>query len=507
MIDGTPFLRLYAKTRNSQLKKHSPADTQRRQLLRLVSRAQKTQFGRDHRFSSIKSLAAYQEQVPLRTYEQFWDQYWKESFPLLTDKTWPGTVPYYAVSSGTSSGATKYIPYTTEMQRSNSKAGLDLLVHHVTNRPQSNIFAGKSFLLGGSSELIEQHPGIFSGDLSGIAVKTLPWWARKRYFPDQELALIKNWEEKIERLSTRSLEEDIRMMSGVPSWLLIFFDHLFEQFPDKSRLIKHVYPNLEMLVHGGVSFNPYRAQFEALLKGSQAELREVYPASEGFIASADRGFGEGLRLNLDHQIFFEFVPTEELSHKNPTRYWIGTVEQDVNYAVVLTTCAGLWSYIIGDTVRFVDTVTPRVLVTGRTSYFLSAFGEHLIAEEIDKALLDASSAIGMSVTDYSVGAIFPQSAGELGGHLYIVEFKEGKPSELQLKDFCERIDATLCKLNEDYDAHRAQGFGLKMPSTRALPAGTFRNWMAKRGKLGGQNKVPRIITNQELFEDLINFTE
>jgi hypothetical protein len=507
MINATPFLRLYAHTRNRQLKKRAVAEVQSEQLLRLTSHAKNTQFGREHGFSTIKSVSDYQSQVPLRTYEQFWSEYWKDSFPILSNKTWPGTIPYYAVSSGTSSGATKYIPYTTEMQRSNSKAGLDLLVHHLSNRPQSQIFAGKSFLLGGSSELIEQHPGIFSGDLSGIAVKTLPWWARKRYFPDQELALIKNWEEKIARLSKRSLEEDIRMMSGVPSWLMIYFDHLFEQLPESERLIKKIYPKLEMLVHGGVSFTPYRAQFEALLKGSHAELREVYPASEGFIASADRGFGDGLRLNLDHQIFFEFVPTEELSHKSPTRHWIQTVEQDVNYALVLSTCAGLWSYIIGDTVRFVDTKTPRVLVTGRTSYYLSAFGEHLIAEEIDQAIFHASSAIGMSVTDYSVGAVFPKSAGELGGHLYIVEFKEGLPTPSQLNDFCEKLDAQLCKRNEDYDAHRAQGFGLKMPSTRALPSGTFRNWMEKRGKLGGQNKVPRIIINQELFDDLIKFTD
>lgn len=502
MFNATPFLKLYARHRQSLFSCSNPESLQRSQLLNLVSYAADTKFGRDHQFSSITSVEEYQRRVPLRTYEQFWNEYWKPPFPLLDNCTWPGRVPFFAVSSGTSSGVTKYIPFTPQMQASNKKAGLDLLVHHLSNKPDSKIFAGKSFMLGGSTELVEQAPGIFSGDLSGIAVKTLPWWARARYFPDQKLALMKDWEEKIATLSKRALEDDIRMISGVPSWMLIFLDRIFERRPDAGRLIKNAFPDLEMLVHGGVSFAPYYQQFKELLAGSSIDLREVYPASEGFIAIGDRGYGDGLRLNLDHQLFFEFVPLEELSASSPTRHWIGNVERDINYAIVLTTCAGLWSYVIGDTVRFTETNPARILVTGRTSYYLSAFGEHLIAEEIDDAIMNASQQIEANVTDYSVGPIFPAHAGDLGGHLYVVEFSEAINDQTVLAQFAAALDKQLCKRNEDYEAHRAGGFGLKAPTVLPAPPGTFKAWMTKRGKLGGQNKVPRIITNLDLLKDL-----
>lgn len=295
------------------------------------------------------------------------------------------------------------------------------------------------------------------------------------------------------------------MISGVPSWMLIFFERLFALRPDAEKLIKNFYPKLEMLVHGGVSFAPYHAQFKQLLAGSTAELREVYPASEGFIATADRGFGEGLRLNLDHGIFYEFVPVDELSSATPTRHWIDTVECDCNYAIVLTTCAGLWSYVIGDTVRFIERNPARILVTGRTSYYLSAFGEHLIAEEIDDAVLHAAEKIQASVSDYSVGAIYPQKPGELGGHLYVVEFATQKVNGEQSEVFAAELDKRLCLRNEDYEAHRAKGFGLNPPKIVVVAPGTFKRWMESRGKLGGQNKVPRIITNQELFTNLSAF--
>jgi GH3 auxin-responsive promoter len=507
MLNATPLLKLYAGYRSNKLNSLDPIKTQETQLLSLIAKAKDTDFGRAHNFNTIKSVKDYQAQVPLRSYEQFWDQYWSKSFPKLNNCTWPGLIPFFAVSSGTSSGATKYIPFTNEMQKSNTKAGTDLLVYHLDNCPNSKIFAGKSFMLGGSTDLVEQAPGIYSGDLSGIAVKTLPWWAKQRYFPDQRLALLKNWEEKIERLSIESFKDDIRMISGVPSWMLIFFDALFKLRPDAEKLLHNFYPNLEMLVHGGVSFAPYHSQFKELLSGSRAELREVYPASEGFIAVADNGYGDGLRLSLDHQMFLEFVPVEELDSKAPTRYWLKDVECNKNYAIVLTTCAGLWSYILGDTVRFINTNPARILITGRISYYLSAFGEHLIAEEIDDAINAASRKINCDISDYAVGAVYPKHAGDLGGHLYVVEFADHYTSKEQSDVFSSEIDNILCKRNEDYEAHRAKGFGLKAPTLRIVKQGTFKNWMASRGKLGGQNKVPRIISNQELFDNLIKFTD
>ena len=505
MFDATPLLRIYARWRNSFLQTHAPRELQRSQLMSLVRCAAETRFGKEYDFASITSVEEYQRRIPLRTYEQFWNDFLQTPFPRVENCTWPGLVQHFAVSSGTSSGTTKYIPCTEEMLASNRKAAFDLLVHHVTNRPESRILGGKNFLLGGSTDLTSPSPGVYCGDLSGIVAQKVPWWLQSRYFPPTELTAIKNWEEKVDTFARTSLTEDIRMISGVPAWMMIFFDALKRIASNNEGGIASIYKNLEMVVHGGVNFNPYIDRFRDILAGSHAELREVYPASEGFIAIADRGFGDGLRMNLDHGIFYEFVPLEELESHTPTRHWIENVVPDVNYAVVMTTCAGLWSYIIGDTVRFVDTASPRILVTGRTSYYLSAFGEHLIAEEIEDGITTAARTHSLAVNDYCVGPIYPKADGELGGHIYIVEFTHNTPSNEQLVEFASTLDQKLCQRNEDYDAHRAGGFGLKAPTILPVSAGTFSAWMKSRGKLGGQNKVPRIITKLDLLDDLLSF--
>ncbi|MBL9097735.1 MAG: GH3 auxin-responsive promoter family protein [Alphaproteobacteria bacterium] len=503
MMDFTPALKLFARRRRAHLARLDNVAAQERQLAKLVAKAKGTKFGRDHGFDRIKTVADFQAAVPLRRYDDFWKAYWKPAFPVIENVTWPGRVPYFAVTSGTTAGASKYIPVTADMNRSNTLAGLDLLTHHVTARPKSRVFGGKSFMLGGSTDLVREANGVFSGDLSGIAIKRLPWWARQFAFPPIELALITDWEEKVRRLATLSVESDIRVITGTPSWLLILFDR---QQANAGRPVsaRELYPNLEMLVHGGVNFKPYRARFEQFLAGG-AELREVYPASEGFIALQDERPEDGLRLLTDTGLFFEFVPVEELDSPNPTRHWIGNAEAGVNYTIVLSTCSGCWGYVIGDTVRFVSLNPPRLLITGRTSYSLSAFGEHLIGEEIEDAVAAAAAAGGLTVTDFSVGAVYPKAAGELGGHLYIVEF-EALPSSAAGAAFAKAIDETLKARNDDYRAHRSDGFGMHAPDVRAVPPGTFARWMKSRGRMGGQNKVPRIINDQQLFHDLVHFT-
>lgn len=507
MIDATPLLRLYARHRMRRLAAQDPAKAQEKELLRLVKKAEKTRFGTDHRFPDIKSVKGFRERVPLRRYEDFWTEYWKGDFPKLTDCTWPGTIPFLAVTSGTTTGVTKYIPCSKEMNRSNMRAGVDLLVHHVLNRPESAILAGKSFMLGGSTDLVEEAPGIHSGDLSGIAASELPWWARRRYFPPLDLALIADWEEKIDKLARLSLKRDIRSISGTPSWLLIFFDKLAGLRPESGGRAIGFYPRLELLVHGGVNFAPYRRRFEELLEGSHAEMREAYAASEGFIAVADRGFADGLRLIVDNGLFFEFVPREELEAPNPARHWLANVEKDVNYALALSTCAGVWSCIVGDTVKFVDIEPPRLLITGRTSYSLSAFGEHLIGEEIEESVAAAAGAVRAMVNDYSVGALYPQREGDVGGHLFIVEFAEPVPGDAALAAFSRALDEALSATNDDYKIHRAGGFGLNPPRVQAVRPGAFAAWMKSRGQLGGQHKVPRIMNDQELFRQLRDFAD
>lgn len=502
MFDATPLLRLYAKHRLRALDRMDPADAQRRQLMALVAKARRTRFGGDHGFEGLDSVEAYQARVPLRRYEDFWRDYWQPAFPVLQDLTWPGRIPYLAVSSGTSTGRTKYIPVSREMARSNSRAGIDLLVHHVANRPRSRVLGGKSFMLGGTVDLKDEGGGVMSGDLTGIARREVPGWSRRYVFPDYELARETDWERKMERVGRASLDEPIRTLAGTPSWLLLFFERMAEM--TGRRRLADFYPELELVSYGGLAFAPYRQVFEEWLEGSRAELREVYPASEGFVAVADRAPGEGLRLLLDNGLFFEFVPVEELDAPEPTRHWIGTAETGRDYALVVTSNAGLWSYVLGDTVRLVDLDPPRLLVTGRTSYFLSAFGEHLTGEEIELAVVGGAEEEGLQVTEFSVGPRFPDAHTSRGGHVFVVEFRAEAPDQARLSRVAQSIDRRLSGLNEDYEAHRAGDFGMAPPEVIAVAPGTFADWMRSRGKLGGQNKVPRVINDQELLESLLS---
>ena len=406
-----------------------------------------------------------------------------QPFPRLTDCTWPGLIPWFAVSSGTTTGATKYIPVSREMHRSNVRASAEMVTHHLANRPESRLFAGRVFMLGGSTGLVRQSRGVFSGDLSGIEASAMPGWARLRYFPPRDLESIADWQIKIDRFAERSLDEEITAVAGTPSWLLIYFERLAEiagaRRGGRASRIADIYPALELLSHGGVAWAPYRDRFAALLEGSRAETREVYPASEGFFAIADRADGEGLRLLLDTGIFYEFIPVDQLGSAQPDCRWIGDVEPGVNYALAVTTCAGLWRYLVGDTVTVVERTPPRVLVTGRTSYMLSAFGEHVIGAEVERAVSEAARAIGATVSDFAAGSLFPEETGARGGHLYIVELgaqtgENGLDAEREAR-FAEELDATLCRLNDDYAAHRAGGYGMDAARVRFLPAGGVRS--------------------------------
>ena len=505
MIDATGLLRLYARRRMARLAGQDAAREQERLLLRLVRRARDTRFGRDHGFRAIDGVAAFQARVPLRRFEDTWDAYWRDPFPVLADVTWPGKVPFFAVTSGTTSGRTKHIPVTAEMIAANRRAGLDLYAHHVANRPRSRVLGGRSFLLGGSTSLASPAPGVSIGDLSGIAARELPRWARGRYFPPDAIGGIDDWERKVEAIAASILDADVRAISGTPSWLLILFDRLDALRPDAGGRLGAHFPRLEMLAHGGVNFAPYRARFARLLEGSGAETREVYAASEGYFANADRGDGEGMRLIVDSGQFYEFVAPEDLDRDDPPRRWLGNVEKGVNYAIVVSTCAGLWGHVVGDTVTFTDLDPPRVLVTGRTAYTLSAFGEHLIEEEIADAVAAAADSVGGEVNDYALAPVFPARPGELGGHVYVLEFAGGVPAADQLGRIAAVIDRTLSEANEDYGAHRAGGYGLNAPRVHAVRPGTFAAWMKRRGQLGGQHKVPRIVNDAELFGDLLAF--
>ncbi len=476
------------------LAKADPVAVQEATLLRLLRAAAKTRFGRDHGFGAIRTVADFQKAVPLRNYEDLWREYLRDPYPIFDNLTWPGRVPYLALTSGTTQGATKYIPVTRAMVASNLKASKTMVAYHQAARPSSRLFQGRLFFLGGSTELECPAPGVLQGDLSGIAAKEVNSLLRPYTFPPLELALEPDWDRKLSRLAEHSLREPITLVGGVPSWLLALFQRLLDLAGVAT--LAEVWPSLEVVVHGGVKFDPYRDAFAKILGDPAIRLQETYPCSEGFIAFGDPKTGL-LRLVFDHGLFYEFVPVEELGTDRPTRHWLGNVRVGVNYAIVVSTCAGLWGHVIGDTVRFESLAPPLLRFTGRTKYTLSAFGEHLISEEVEAAMAAASAEAGGLVREWHVGPVF---LGALGYHQYVVEFQE-PPADLAA--FRAALDADLRRRNADYQAHRAEGVGLPLPAIVMARRGGFDAWMRSRGKLGGQHKVPRMDDSGTLTAGLV----
>ena len=486
MLDPTGAARILARRRARRLASLDPLAAQIAVLQNLLAAAANTRFGRAHRFDTIRSVRDYRAAVPLRTWDAFWTEWWQPAFPHLANATWPGRIPFFAETSGTTGGRAKHIPVSRAMVRANRRAALDVVLDHIARTPSSRFFGGQTLVLGGSSKLTRLAPGVRSGDLSGIAAATMPAWTRGRALPPRAVALLGDWDEKLSRIAADVVGRDLRAISGTPSWLLLLFERLLASTgaPDLATL----FPSLELIIHGGVGFEPYRAR-TAALAGPRATTKEVYPASEGFIAYADGGLP--LRLLLDNGLFYEFVPPEELDRPNPTRHWIGNATVGRDYALVLTTVAGLFAYVVGDVVRLTGRDPPRLLVTGRTAQMLSAFGEHLSAGELDRAIEAAAADAGVSVLDYTVFPIHPDAADGRGGHLFAIECAGGEIPDP--RRFAQTLEATLAAGNDDYRSHRAGGAGLRPTDIRFLPRGRFTTWMRARGKLGGQNKVPRVL--------------
>jgi hypothetical protein len=483
------LFRRYAARRTRRLDRLRVARVQHETLLRLVRSSWDTVFGFAHRFASVRSVADYQQRVPLRTYEQFWSDIWQPAFPNLDGVTWHGQIPYLALSSGTATGTTKYVPVSRQMLRSNQKAGLTSLALFMAAHPGTELFTGRIFLLGGSTDLTvpagARQP-VLAGDLSGIAAREVSPLLRPYTFPPLDLALLRDWDRKMQLLAERSARLPVTVVGGVPSWLLLLFERL-RQVTGKE-CIADIWPTLRVVVHGGARFDPYRTTFRRVIGSDAVHYLDVYPASEGFIATEDPRHGL-LRLVPDHGIFFEFVPVEELESDRPTRHTVADLVMGIQYAVVLTTCAGLWSYVLGDTVSFEKRDPPLLRFTGRTRYFLSAFGEHLISEEVERAMAAAADATGAAVVDFHVGPVFPEAPGMVGRHRYLVELA-ADPSDRQR--FAAELDAALCRLNEDYQAHRRDDLTMLAPEVWAVRRGGFADWLRSQGKLGGQHKLPRM---------------
>jgi GH3 auxin-responsive promoter len=487
---------LDARLRAAELSRLEPASVQRRVLRTLIRRARRTRFGTDHGFDAIASVSDFQKRVPIRTYETFWAEYLCSHYPVLDNLTWPGRMPFLALTSGTTQGATKYIPVSAEMMASNRKAARTMLACYLSEQPDSRLFQGQVFFLGGCTQLEEPVPGVRQGDLSAIAAVELSPFLRPYTFPSLELALEHDWDKKLARLAAEGCSQPITMISGIPSWLLMLFERLL-QISGKST-IAEVWPSLEVVVHGGVKFDPYRECFRSLLGSPAITLLETYPCSEGFIGVGDSNSGL-LRLLFDHGLFYEFIPVAELDDPAPQRHWLGSVRTGVNYAIVMSTCAGMWAHLIGDTIRFESLEPPLFTFTGRTKYSLSAFGEHLINEEVEGAIAAASGATGASVRDWHVGPVF---RGVRGHHLFVLEFMHQPDS---VERFRATLDVDLARRNADYLAHRSAAAGLPIPAMIVAQPGSFEAWMRRRGKLGGQNKVPRMDNSGALTRGLVDY--
>lgn len=486
----------YAHHRVKALDRMDAGTVQQETLLRLAHRARKTRFGRDHDFSRISSVADYQARVPVRGYEWYWNTYWKDAYPRLDDITWPGKIPYYALSSGTTSGATKYIPVSREMLASNKKAAFTTLAFFRHIHPTARLLTGKFFFLGGCTDLRKEADGSLAGDLSGIAAKEVQEFLRPYTFPPLALSLLTNWEEKMARFTELGIHEPITAFSGVPSWMLVLFEHM-KRATGKAT-IAEIWPHLRLIIHGGTKFDPYRELFRKEIGSDLVKFCEVYPSSEGFVATEDPRHGL-LRIIPDHNIFFEFVPVAELESARPTRHTLANVETGEQYAILITSCAGVWSYIVGDTVAFEKRNPPLIRFTGRTKYFLSAFGEHLISEEVEKAVARAAQHCGVNVRDFHVGPVFPAEPGRPGHHRYLIEFAESRPDSAR---FTMELDSDLKRLNEDYEAHRKGDLTMLRPEALAVKRGGFEEWMKARGKAGGANKVPRMDNTGIVTEDM-----
>ena len=503
LADLSPLARALARWRHRTLQKQNEGLLQSRLIRLLTRRARNTAFGRAHGFKAIASVLDFQYAVPLRDYDTFWSEWWEASYPILENVSWPGQIPYFALSSGTTTGRSKHIPYTTEMRRAAVRGFLDLLTHHFVNNPDSRLFGGAFLGLTGPTSLQAPSAGVNAGAVSAITVEALPRVLRNRVLPSSELANLDNWQEKIRRLATVALKTDVRMLGGSPNWLLIFLSEVSRQHGTQDGALADWFPNLDLIVHGGVNFAPYRDGFKALLEGSHAETRELYSASEGVFAYADTGDGEGLRLHLNGSIFFEFIPLSDVYEPSPIRHWVKTIETGVDYAVAITTAAGLWSYLVGDVVRFVSTRPPRLLVTGRIGQGLSAFGEHLLESEIAAAMAKAAAAAGTHVAEYIVCAERSESGNR---HRYIVETSTPVSEDAKCR-FRAALDSSLGEKNEDYQELRKDDLAIAAPQVTFVFKGAFAAWMQSRRALGGQNKVPRIVSDKELFKDISEFLE
>ena len=465
----------------------------------LLLKGQATEWGKKYGYQDIRTVAAFQRQVPISSYEQLYP--WIEkAFQGQADILWPGKTLWFSKSSGTTNDKSKYIPVTTEsMEECHFKAGQDLLSFYLHNKPESKLFAGKSLSIGGSHEARADYPNIQFGDVSAVLTENLPRFFELARTPSRETALLSEWEPKLEAMAKELIYEDVTGIAGVPTWTLVLIHHLMDQLKLSDGNLLNLWPNLELYLHGGVSFEPYRDQFKQLIPSDQMTYLDCYNASEGFFGFQHEFDASDLLLLLDHGIFYEFLPIEFLDQEHPQTHTLEEVEIGRTYALVISTNGGLWRYNIGDTIQFTGKNPFRFKIVGRTKQFINAFGEELMVDNAEHAISQACRATGGVVGNYTVAPIYLEGRSK-GGHEWLIEF-EKVPSSMD--QFRQTLDQSLKQLNSDYEAKRQNDLALVAPLIHILPEGTFLRWMKKRGKLGGQHKVPRLANDRRYVDDIM----
>ena len=473
-----------------------PVAAQREVLQDLVTAAQYTEFGKKYNFSKLFTVKEFKKNVPIHEYDDI-KPYIHRMMNGEENILWNTPVTWFAKSSGTTSDKSKFIPISEESLHDNHfKGSKDLLSNYYKNFPSSDLLTGKGLVVGGSHQISKVNDEVQYGDLSAVLMQNSPFWGQWLRTPELSVALLDEWENKIEKLAQITAGENVTSLAGVPTWTLLLLKRILEI--KGKETIKEVWPNLELYINGGVSFVPYKEQFDKII-GGKINYLEIYNASEGFIAGQQSPGDDGLLLFTEHGIFYEFMPVEEYGKKDPVTIGLKNVVVGKNYALVISTTGGLWRYLIGDTIQFTSLNPYKIKVSGRLKHYMNAFGEEVIVDNSDKAIAVAAEKTNTVVNDYTAAPVF-FSEGNNGTHEWLIEFDKA-PNDLN--DFTVELDTALKNINSDYEAKRYKNIALRLPIVHALPAGTFNKWLHSKGRLGGQHKVPRLSNERTMLEEIL----
>lgn len=474
-----------------------PHEVQNQIFKDLLSKAKNTEWGKQYGYADIRHYEDYKLNVPVSPYETIFP-YIERMMKGEQNILWPTQIDWFSKSSGTTNAKSKFIPVSKEsLYGCHYKGGKDLLGLYFHNFPESKLFAGKGLAMGGTYVENPARKKSYYGDVSAVIMANLPAWAQYVRTPDLKTALMDEWETKIEKIARQTIHKDVTNISGVPTWTIVLLEKILH-LTGKSNILE-VWPNFEAFFHGAVSFTPYREIFRKFFPDPKVHYVESYNASEGYFGMQDRLHGEDMLLMLDYGTFYEFIPEEFIDSEDPRIIQLHEVEMNKNYALIISTNAGLWRYKIGDTIKFTSLSPYRIRVSGRTKHFINAFGEEMIIENAEAAISEAGAKTGAIITEFTAAPIYLDQNNK-GGHEWIIEFSKA-PSDLY--HFTQALDQKLKEINSDYEAKRYKDMALQMPVIHNAPPGTFYNWMKKRGKLGGQHKVPRLYNTREYIDDIL----